>query len=149
MGPNASRKPLRRGDIAMKIEVPTRMCVALLSSAMLLPVVAQTSNGSQPSQGSSQTNGATGQRKDGQVVHQDFPKAQSSAATNRASIAQSPNVSDARGSAGNGAANSKVKVRQEFGPTQANKKNDVVVPAAPGGSDGKPKAAGAKTQTPK
>jgi hypothetical protein len=139
----------------MKIQVHTGICLALLASATLLVANAQTSNGSpqnngsKQSTGTSETNGATGQRKDGQVVHQDFGHVQASKPKSGAAIAPSPNEGETQGSAGNSATNSKIKVRQEFGPSQTNKKDDVIVPGGTGGQGGKPKTTDAKTQSPK
>lgn len=139
----------------MKNQVHTGIYLALLAGAALMPANAQTpsggqqNNGKEPGISTTQANGATGQRKSGQVVHQDFGKAQAEKPKGGTAIAPEPNAGDSQGPGGNGAQNSKMKVRQEFGPTQANKKNDVVAPAGSNGQGGKPKATDAKTQAPK
>ena len=141
----------------MRMQIKTGIGMVLLAQAILMTVHAQTANGSpkktgnNQSAGNAQTNGTDGQRKSGQVVHQDFGKVQASKPEDPSTPATQPNQGATQGSAGgnNGAANSKTKFRQEFGPTQANKKNDVIAPSGSGGQDGKPKAADAKTQSPK
>jgi len=141
----------------LRMKIETGIGVALLIGAILMTVHAQTANGSQKktrnnqSAGNAQTSGTDGQRKSGQVVHQDFGKVQASKPEDPSTPATPANQGATQGSAGgnNGAANSKTKFRQEFGPTQANKKNDVIAPSGSGGHEGKPKSADAKAQSPK
>jgi hypothetical protein len=138
----------------MRMQIKTGIGVALLAGSILMTVHAQTANvsskknGNNQSAGNSQTNGADGQRKSGQVVHQDYDKVQ---AGKPEGPSAPPNQSGTQGSTAdnNGVAKSKTKFRQEYGPTQANKKNDVITPSGPGGQDGKPKTADAKKQAPK
>jgi len=113
---------------------------------------AQSANGSQQntgnkqSTGAAQTNGATGQRKSGQVVSQDYNKVPASMPNELATLAPHLNQNVAQGSGGN--AGEKIKVRQEFGPQQASKRNDAPAQPASGGNGGKPKT-DTKTQSPK
>ena len=141
----------------MRMQIRTGVGVVLLAQAILMTVHAQTANGNpkkngnNQSTGNAQTNGTDGQRKSGQVVHQDFNKVQASKPESPSASATPANQGATQGSAGgnNGAANSKIKFRQEFGPTQANKKNVPITPSGSGGQGGKPKTADAKTQSPK
>jgi hypothetical protein len=138
----------------MQMQIETGIGVALLAGSILMTVHAQTANvspkknGNNQSAGISQTNSTDGQRKSGQVVHQDYDKVQAGKPEGQSAP---PNQSGTQGSTAdnNGVAKSKTKFRQEFGPTQANKKNDLITPSGPGGLDGKPKTADAKKQAPK
>ena len=66
----------------MRMHVRTGIGVAMLAGAILATAHAQTAQGSQQKSGNNQgksntqTNGADGQRKSGQVVHQDYNKVQ-------------------------------------------------------------------------
>jgi hypothetical protein len=142
------------GETAMRKRIGMGICVALLAGAIVAPAHGQTAagspqkNGSDKSTGNAQTNGTDGQRKSGQVVHQDFSKVQASKPAGLSPAATPANQGTTQGSnGGNGGGNSaeKEKFRQEFGPTQVNKKNDAI---APSGSGGKPKT-GVKMQSPK
>ncbi len=137
----------------MRMLFRTGICFAALAGAALGAAQAQQTSGSKqnsgnkPSTDTAQTNSANGQRKDGQVVHQDFPRAQASRPDSLAVTAPTP--SGQGGSAGsNGAASSKTKFRQEFGPTQANKRNDALVQAGSSSNGGQPKS-DSKAQSPK
>jgi len=136
----------------LKIQVHTEICLALLASASVMLASAQTTNGSlqktgdKQSTSTAQTNGTKVQRKSGQVAHADFNNVQPSMPNELTLL----NQNGTQGSAGgNGTPTSKMKVRQEFGPSQASKKNEVLVPAGPDSQSGKPKTAEAKTQSPK
>lgn len=142
----------------MRMLFRTGICFAALAAAALGTAQAQQTGGSKqnsgnkPSTDTAQTNSTNGQRKDGQVVHQDFGQVKASRPDTLAVAPPAP--SGQGGSAGsNGAANSKAKVRQEFGPTQANKRNDALVQdtlvqAGSSSNGGKPKS-DAKAQSPK
>ncbi len=138
----------------MRMQIKTGVAVAMLAGAILATANAQSAkqspqkNGSNQGPGNAQTNGANAQRKSGQVVHQDYDKVQSGKPEGPSAP---PNQSAAQASTAdnNGAANSKTKFRQEFGPTQANKKNDAIAPSGSGGKGGKPKSTDAKPQSPK
>ena len=142
----------------MRKQIEAGICVALLAGAILAPAHAQTANGSaqksgnNKSTGNAQTNGTDGQRKSGQVVHQDFSKVQASKPQGLLPAATPANQGATQGTnGGNGGGNNaaKEKFRQEFGPTQANKKNDAIAPSGSGGQGGKPKTSDAKAQSPK
>ena len=66
----------------MKIQVQAGICLALLASVIPIAAHAQTANGSpqktgdKQGTGTAETNGTSGQRKSGQVVHQDFGRVQ-------------------------------------------------------------------------
>lgn len=129
----------------MKIQVQAGICLALLASVIPIAAHAQTANGSpqktgdKQGTGTAETNGTSGQRKSGQVVHQDFGRVQENKSNGSAAPAPIAN--------GNGAQESSMKVRQEFGPQQVNKRTDLVAPPA-GSNGGKPRT-NANKQAPK
>ena len=137
----------------MRMLFRTGICFAALAAAALGAAQAQQTggnkqnSGNKPSTDTAQTNSTNGQRKDGQVVHQDFGQVKASRPDTLTVAAPTP--SGQGGSVGsNGTANAKTKVRQEFGPTQANKRNDALVQAGESSNGGKPKS-GSKAQSPK
>lgn len=138
----------------MRTQIKTGIGVAMLAGAILATAHAQTAQGSQKKSGNSQatvhtqTNGTDGERKSGQVVHQDYDKVQAGKPEGP-SGPPDQRVTQGSTAENKGTADSKTKFRQEFGPTQANKKNDVIAPSGSGGKGGKPKTADAKTLPPK
>lgn len=132
------------GETAMRKQIETGIFAALLAGVILAPAHAQKAS---KSTGNTQTNGTDGQRKSGQVVHQDFSKVQASKPA--ATPANQGTTQGATSSNSGGNSAEKEKFRQEFAPMQASKKNDAIEPSGSGGQGGKPKTAGAKTQSPK
>ena len=145
----------------MRMQIRAAICLTILAVAGMLgqaSIHAQQSTGTQSGNASKQSDkgkqksaitqahDAKGSGGSDLKVRQEFGPQNVSKPSEQSTTANPPGQSGAQGSGNSSTPTSKHVSHQEFGPTQANKKNDVIVPSGSNGQGGKPQPADPKSK---
>ena len=136
----------------MGMHIRTGICLVALAAVTVGLGISQQTAGSKQDNASKQNTGTaqtSGQRKSGQVVHQDYNSSVAPMPNELTTLARRSNENGAQASGnGGGTQEAKIRVHQEFGPQQASRRGDSIAPSGSGSGAGKAKTDSA-AQSPK